>query len=391
MRINDIGCKARILAIAATISIGLCFVSPASAQEDHLFIADLRSRGAIDLGGLGNEDYLAAKAGINDAGQVFASFLDSDNAPQAFITGLNGKGRTDLGTLGGKGSEALDINASGQIVGWSNTSAGDVHAFITRPNGVGMTDLGTLGGKESRAYGINDAGRVVGSSTTAEGVDYHAFITGSDGVGMKDLGMLGGDGSAAFGINASGQVVGDYWSNSGSDSGEYGPHYNSFITGPNGEGITAHDGYNFFREASGINNAGQVIGWSSDSPFIHGHVFVTGPNDVGSVTLDFGHDNSVSDINNAGQVVGWSEEGFIGSNSNVAFITDITHLDSIHITNLNSLVNMPEGYKLIRATGINNVGQVVAIASPVDEPASYALLMAGLGLIGFISSRRKAA
>lgn len=191
MRINDIGCKARILAIAATISIGLCFVSPASAQEDHLFILDLKNRGAIDLGGLGNKDYLA-KAGINDAGQVFASFLDSDFTPHAFITGPNGKGRTDLGTLGGKGSEALDINASGQIVGWSNTSAGDAHAFITRPNGGGMTDLGTLGGKESRAYGINDAGRVVGSSTTAEGVDYHAFITGSDGVGMKDLGTLGG-------------------------------------------------------------------------------------------------------------------------------------------------------------------------------------------------------
>ena len=99
----------------------------------------------------------------------------------------------------------------------------------------------------------------------------------------------------------------------------------------------------------------------------------------------------MSDINNAGQVVGWSEEGYIGSQSNAAFITDITHLDSIHITNLNSLVNMPEGYKLISATGINNVGQVVAIASPVDEPASYALLLAGLGLIGFISSRRKAA
>ena len=105
------------LILAAALSIGLGFVSPVSAQQVHAYIVD-----------------------------------------------SNGKGLTDLGTLGGGYSYASGINDAGQVVGCSSTAAGADHAFITGPNGVGMTDLGTLGGGSSYAYGINDAGQVVGYS-----------------------------------------------------------------------------------------------------------------------------------------------------------------------------------------------------------------------------------
>ena len=76
------------------------------------------------------------------------------------------------------------INDAGQVAGWSynkgeinNPSA--TYAFITGPDGIGITELGTLapGGGYSSAHGVNNAGKAVGGSQTAEGV-YHAFITG---------------------------------------------------------------------------------------------------------------------------------------------------------------------------------------------------------------------
>jgi probable HAF family extracellular repeat protein len=186
--------------LAAAFSAALGFGTSASAQP-HSYLVDLNSKTATDIGTLGGS-YSVAQ-GINDAGQVVGRSGD-----HAFITGPDGMGMRDLGTLGGdySYSEASGINDAGQVVGRS----GD-HAFITGPDGMGMRDLGTLGGRYSEALGINDAGQVVGRSPTV-GVASYAFITGPDGAGMMDLNSLvdlpgGAVLTSATGINNSGQVV----------------------------------------------------------------------------------------------------------------------------------------------------------------------------------------
>ena len=64
----------------------------------------------------------------------------------------------------------------------------------------------------------------------------------------------------------------------------------------------------------------------------------------------------------------------------------ITGPNGVGMTDLNSLASLPAGVVLTGAMGINNHGQVAVNAIP--EPETYAMLLAGLGLLGFITRRK---
>jgi probable HAF family extracellular repeat protein len=66
----------------------------------------------------------------------------------------------------------------------------------------------------------------------------------------------------------------------------------------------------------------------------------------------------------------------------------ITGPDGKGMVDLNSLVDLSEGVILTRAAGINNNGQVIAMGV-IPEPETYALMLAGLGLIGLMGGARR--
>jgi len=115
---------------------------------------------------------------------------------------------TDLGTLGGTFSIAIDVNNRGQATGEASI-AGDsqYHAFLY--SGGIMTDLGGLGGTFAFGTNINSSGQVVGAASLPGDTEDHGFLYSAGA--MTDLNTLIPANSgltivSAGGINAQGQI-----------------------------------------------------------------------------------------------------------------------------------------------------------------------------------------
>ncbi len=314
-----------------------------------------------------------------------------------FITGPNGLGRTELGTLGGNQIYARGINDSGQVWGYASIANGESHIFITGPNGVGMTDLNVLNDNQTNsALDMNNSGQIVGSLNSG-----NLYITGPNGVGITDLVNINGYNQiTAVGINDSGQVVANF------SSDEYSNH--TFITGPNGVGVTDIGtlGGNF-SSASDINDSGEVVGGFGN--FRDTHAFITGSNgnDMKDLGTFGGRYSSASAINDLGEVVGiattadGTSHSFLYSHGGM---TDLRLLPAV----------ISAGWDGIGVSDINNNGQIVGRGNhnghselfllsytpdtvftpnpifipPIPEPTTWAMLLAGLVLIGYLRKHK---
>jgi probable HAF family extracellular repeat protein len=280
---------------------------------------------------------------------------------------------TDLGPLLSS-SGATGINASGQVVGdFSSSSFGGSHAFRTAANSPinpATDDLGTFGtfsSLSSGATGINASGQVVGFfyTTTSSNGAIHAFRTAANSPinpATDDLGTLGGLYIQANGINDSGQVVGFSETTGNID-------YHAFRTAANSPINPATDDLGTLggsrSEAYGINASGQVVGWACTGklqpptgPSCTYRAFCTAANspinpatdDLGTLGGDF---SFALGINASGQVVGYS---YLPGN-----LTYHAFLYSGGVMyDLNDLIPAGSSLELLTASGINDAGQIAA-------------------------------
>lgn len=268
---------------------------------------------------------------MNTRGQVAAVLEDNDGYQRAVFFE---KGRlTELGTLGGKGSDAKHINDKGQIIGSASKQDGTWRAYVYDGKS-GMRELGTLKGPSSHGTALNNDGAAVGFSDLANG-EWHAFLY-TPGEQLKDLGTLGGKISYASGINNHGQVVG-----TAALPDEY---KHAFLYEPEHGMVDLGTLGGRASTATAINDKGVVVG-ASEMPNRRWHAFVFD----GKTMMDIGAligrgDSYATGINEAGHVVG---NVLIGG-ERMSFVWRD-----------NKMLVHRAGYGLYMTNAINNAEQVI--------------------------------
>jgi probable HAF family extracellular repeat protein len=285
----------------------------------------------------------------------------------------------DLGTLGGKFSDAYHIGENGLIVGTANVYplGGRGHAFLWRPdnkdtqNGE-MTDLcaGSVY-RHSLAYGINEKGQVAAAAFNNSSKP-NAFLWTSGGAQRRYLGGLPGfHYSRATGINNDGMIVGAALA---AETDRRGATRMRAFAWQNGRmqdlGTLGGD----FSSAGAISDSGYIVG-KSDTRTLYGdatHAVVwepelTKPRDIG--TLSGGKNSAASAVNHRGDVVGFSEtfdaprHAFLYSDDTLEDLGALPAADS-----------SADRISISTASGINDKGWIVGYSSvlPLDDDKTNA-------------------
>jgi len=253
--------------------------------------------------------------GINNSGQVVGSY-NSNIPSHAYL--LDGGVFQDVdfpGTCPSPPGDCLNvgfgINDSGAIVGRFYDANGQAHGFVRDANGVyTQIDVAFPNGTGTEAHGIEDSGVIVGEYTDAATTAGHGFLRDAGG-NITALNVPGASDTIPNGINNAGKVVGYYVVQSGPNAGVHSFFFSGGVYTPFDAPLVAqtflHDINNLdqsagvvvdvsgkqhglfrdtagtltlidipgakFTTATGINDAGQIVGFFQDSSnLIHGYI-----------------------------------------------------------------------------------------------------------------------
>ncbi len=291
-----------------------------------------------DLGTLGGSS--STGYAINDNGQVTGDSTLADGTTTHAFLYSNGK-MTDLHTLGGTSSSGRSINNSGQITGYSLNSNGKSRAFLY--SGGAMSALITLGGDSAWGYGINNSGQVTGESFATGSLAAQPFLYSSGTI--TNLGNIGGDGGSGKGINSTGQVTGLANVDGGNNA--------FFFNKGKMYDLNTLSGYDtsYYSCGFSINDSGQITGtFETDNTGLFRDTFLFSNGNMNDLFTLGGNTSEGHGINNSGQVVGWSETSDGSMHAFIAFKNQMT--------DLNTLLAPGAKWTLQEAYAINTSGQI---------------------------------
>jgi probable HAF family extracellular repeat protein len=322
---------------------------------------------------------------VNNYGQVVGATRDPDENRIPFLWENGVMTHLMAGHPDARNGIAWGINNSGQVAGWIHRYSGGQRGFSWE-NGI-VTELQPPGNDPARwaeGLGINDGGQIVGDAEVGDPDGFHAFIWEvGNPVPVQELPQVNEGVSWYSGhrINNLGQTTGYYqpscpsawrpYSYDGDSSSDLG------TIGGEAEGS---------GEAWGINDAGEVVGYSDVIPEDLTHATLWDHGDIIDMGTLGGDWSFAWDINNHSVATGESTDA---SGQMRAFMWE----DGV-MTDLNDLLPPDSGWVLTTGMAISDTGWVVgqgtyhgqirrAFALLIPEPTSLlALAVGGLALLG---------
>lgn len=361
---------------AALFAVSVCLMESAPVQAAEIsapryLIQNIgRMPGVKGVGGwdINNAGMVTGTFSTYGRGSPTLAFLWSDGHMQNVVP-------PDSGVTY---AQTFKLNNLGDAVGYvsyGNSSGG--RATIFRPGQ--LIDLTSALGGSGGAFAINDVGQVAGTVSVESG--QRNFLLDKSGVQLIEGHWMGS--AQVLDMNNAGTLL-----------------VNASKDGKSVQGVLYRDGavtelgpVDDFQSFTAINHAGQVVGTRD------GHAFVHSDGAFNFLPTPEGFATRAADINSQGWVIGqmrsltapWQGSNFLYRDGQLHGFEDLLlPFNAAHWSDLEVRAMNDKGQ--IMGIGTFN-GKYIRtfVATPIPEPETNALLLAGLGVVGWIAHRRKAA
>ncbi len=329
----------------------------------------------------------------------------------ALFNGAGTETKISSDLAGATYSTTTSIDANGNAVGVSDSASSLYNAFYLPAGGTSATILPNLSNGTgtyaySNAYGLNSAGQVVGYSYATDN-NYHAAVwTNTGGTwGVADLGASG-YASCANCINANGVVAGQWTETSGTayeDAATWTYNGSTWVVNDLINRNLTVGGSNPYATGScyacAVNDNGVAVGGGSLASFPSFYTYAwkfngdgtatwlgtlsSGPGGGTIVNYPFplsqvGSSDCALGINDSGVIVGQS--AITQGGATHAFVYGYNGDNAMQDMNTVFAGSIPAGWTLTSATGIDNNGDIVGVAtnsSGLDEGFLLATVLPG--------------